>query len=51
MTKAFNSGRISVQDLSKKLLEWVSISEDGDLSVMTEIKEFDPKKPFPGCGH
>ena len=54
MTKAFNSGRISAQDLSKRLLEWlnqVSISEDGDLSVVKEIKEFDPKKPFPGCGH
>ena len=54
MTKAFTSGKITAQDLSKQLLEWLNqlgISEDGDLSVMKEIKEFDLKKPFPGCGH
>lgn len=55
MTKACNSGVLEIQESSckEKLLEWLGqlgYKRGGDLTVMKEIEQFDPREQFPGCG-
>ena len=53
MTKACNSGLLQVQNPSAKLQEWLSQlgfkADGGDLSVMSEVSQFDSMRQFPGC--
>ena len=53
ITKACNSGLLQVQNPSAKLQEWLSQlgfkADDGDLSVMSEVSQFDSMRQFPGC--